>query len=173
MTRLTVLTVPDPRLRLKAGPVTQVDDEIRQLMNDMMETMYTDDGVGLAAVQVGIPKRVIVIDLTDHYPTLKPLKIANPEITWRSKETTVELESCLSVPDQCAPVERHLAIKVKYLDENNSFQEIDAEDLLARCFQHEIDHLDGKVYIDKQFHLKIANLVVQNHDLYLSCSYLP
>ncbi len=159
MTRLTVLTVPDPRLRLKAEPVAQVDDEIRTLMNNLMETMYADDGAGLAAVQVGIPKRVIVMDLTDHYPTLKPLKIANPEITWRSKETKVELEACLSVPDQCAPVERHLAIKVKYLDENNILQEIDAEDLLARCFQHEIDHLDGKVYIDYVSPLKRQILI--------------
>jgi peptide deformylase len=159
MTRLTVLTVPDPRLRIKAEPVAQVDDDIRKLMSDLMETMYADDGAGLAAVQVGISKRVIVMDLTDHYPSLKPLKIANPEITWRSKETKIELEGCLSVPDQCAPIERYVAIKAKYLDENNVLQEVAAEGVMARCFQHEIDHLNGKVYIDYLSSLKRQILI--------------
>ncbi len=159
MARFTVLTVPDPRLRIKAEPVLQVDDSVRQLMNDLMDTMYADDGAGLAAVQVGIPKRVIVMDLTDQYPSLRPLKIANPEITWRSEETEIELEGCLSVPEQSARIERHAAIKVRYLDENNRLHEINAEGILARCFQHEIDHLDGKVYIDYVSPLKRQILI--------------
>lgn len=159
MARFTVLTVPDPRLRMKAEPVLQVDDSVRQLMSDLMESMYADDGAGLAAVQIGVLKRVIVMDLTDHYPSMKPLKIADPEITWRSEKTEIELEGCLSVPEQCALIERHAAIKVRYLDENNRLHEIGAEGLLARCFQHEIDHLDGRVYIDYLSPLKKQILI--------------
>eukprot|EP01037_Dinobryon_pediforme_P014864 gene14864-15001_t len=122
MTRLTVLTIPDPRLRIKAEPVAQVDDALRQFMADLMETMYAED---------------------DNFPDLPPIKMANPEIIWHSKETIIEQESCLSVPEQFANVKRFKAVRVRYLDEHNQSQEIEGEDLLAKCLQHEIDHLDG------------------------------
>jgi peptide deformylase len=160
MARLTVLTVPDPRLRIKADAVNQVDDEIRRLMADMMETMYAEEGVGLAATQVGISKRVIVFDLSETYKDLPPMKMANPEIIWHSDETVIEPEGCLSVPDQRADVKRSKAVKVRYLDEHNKSQELEAEDLLAKCLQHEIDHLDGIVYIDYLSTLK-KQLIIQ------------
>ncbi|NBT84997.1 MAG: peptide deformylase [Alphaproteobacteria bacterium] len=160
MARLTVLTIPDPRLRIKAEPVAQVDDALRQFMADLMETMYAEDGVGLAATQVGINKRVIVFDLSDNFPDLPPIKMANPEIIWHSKETIIEQESCLSVPEQFANVKRFKAVRVRYLDEHNQSQEIEGEDLLAKCLQHEIDHLDGIVYIDHLSTLK-RQLIIQ------------
>lgn len=160
MARLTVLTVPDSRLRIKAEPVAQVDDSIRQLMADLMETMYAEDGAGLAATQVGINKRVIVFDISDTFPDLPPMKMANPEIIWHSKETVTSAEACLSVPDQFANVKRFQAVRVRYLDENNQEQELEGEDLLAKCLQHEIDHLDGVVYIDYLSSLK-RQLIIQ------------
>lgn len=160
MARLTVLTIPDPRLRIKAEPVTQVNDEIRQLMADLMETMYAEDGAGLAATQVGINKRVIVFDISDNLPHLPPMKMANPEIIWHSKETVIEPEACLSVPDQFANVKRSKAVRVRYIDEHNVHQELEGEDLLAKCLQHEIDHLDGIVYIDHLSTLK-RQLIIQ------------
>jgi len=160
MARLTVLTVPDPRLRIKAEPIVQVDDNVRRLMDDLMETMYAEDGAGLAATQVGINKRVIVFDLSDTYPNLPPMKMANPEIIWHSKETATEPEGCLSVPDQFANVKRSKGVRVRYLDEHNQPQELEGEDLLAKCLQHEIDHLDGIVYIDHLSTLK-RQLIIQ------------
>ncbi|MBY0281759.1 MAG: peptide deformylase [Alphaproteobacteria bacterium] len=160
MARLTVLTVPDPRLRIKAEPVAQVDEAVHQLMADLMETMYAEDGAGLAATQVGINKRVIVFDISEHLPHLPPMKMANPEIIWRSKETVIEAEACLSVPEQFANVKRHKSVRVRYLDEHNQSQELEGEDLLAKCLQHEIDHLDGIVYIDHLSTLK-RQLILQ------------
>lgn len=160
MARLTILTVPDPRLRIKAEPITQVDDTIRQLMADLMETMYAEDGAGLAATQVGINKRIIVFDISDTFPNLPPMRMANPEIIWHSKETVTSVEACLSVPDQFANVKRFKAVRVRYLDENNQQQELEGEDLLAKCLQHEIDHLDGIVYIDHLSSLK-RQLIIQ------------
>ncbi|MBY0462625.1 MAG: peptide deformylase [Alphaproteobacteria bacterium] len=160
MALLTVLTIPDPRLRIKAEPVAQVDDTVRRLMADMVETMYADDGAGLAATQVGITKRVIVFDISDHFPDLPLMKMANPEIIWRSKETVTEPEACLSVPEQFANVKRFKAVRVRYIDEHNQPQEIEGEGLLAKCLQHEIDHLDGIVYIDHLSTLK-RQLIIQ------------
>ncbi len=150
MTRLTVLTVPDPRLKLKAVSVETVDDSVRQLMKDMLETMYAEEGAGLAATQVGIQKRVVVMDIpgpNENEPGTI-YKMVNPEIVWESEETCTYNEGCLSVPGQRAEVERPTRVKIRYLDEHNQKQEIDADDFLARCVQHEIDHLDGKLYID-------------------------
>lgn len=147
MTQLTVLTVPDKRLRLKAEPIEKVDDSIRQLMNDMLETMYVHDGIGLAAIQVNVQKRVLVVDLGDDRQE-KPLKAANPEILWVSEDLQVTNEGCLSVPGPYGEVTRPLSIGLRYLDENNKIQEIEAHGLFADCIQHEIDHLNGKLFVD-------------------------
>lgn len=154
MTLLNVLTVPDPRLRIKAKPVSIVDDKIRTIFDDMVETMYAEDGIGLAAPQVGIDLRLIVIDISDSAPGTAVLKMANPEITWHSIETSVCNEGCLSVPEQRAEVSRPKAIKMNYLDENGILQHIESDDILATCIQHEIDHLNGKLYIDYLSSLK-------------------
>jgi peptide deformylase len=161
MALFNVLTVPDSRLRIKASPVEKVDRYILQLMEDMLETMYDDDGAGLAATQVGVNQRVIVIDLGEHMPEPNsgPLKLANPEIIWRSPETKKNWEGCLSVPGQSAEVERSIAIRLRYLDEQNVIQEKDFGDWAAVCLQHEIDHLDGILYIDHLSALKRQLLI--------------
>ena len=153
MTRLTVLTVPDPRLRIKAQPIAAVDDEIRKLMDDMLETMYDEDGIGLAAIQVNVQKRVMVVDLGEDRQE-KPLFIANPELLWTSEEMQVTQEGCLSVPSQYDEVIRPLSVRLKYLDENNQSQILEASGLLADCIQHEIDHLNGKLFVDHLSPLK-------------------
>ncbi len=156
MSQLTILTVPDPRLTKVADPITCVTDDIRQLMDDMLETMYANEGMGLAATQVGILKRIIVIDLNaseeDLPPT--PLKMVNPEILWQSGETSHLVEACLSVPYQRGDVERPSRVKIRYMDEHNVTHEIDADGLMATCVQHEIDHLNGILYIDHLSRLK-------------------
>lgn len=156
MTILKVLTAPDPRLKVVAKPIEQVDGEIRQLMDDMLETMYANDGVGLAATQVGVAKRVIVMDINFGQESLKPhpLKMANPEILWTSEELQTLNEGCLSVPEQRAVVSRPAEVTVRYLDENNVAQELQADGDLACCIQHEIDHLNGMLFIDHLSRLK-------------------
>jgi peptide deformylase len=156
MALLTVLTAPDPRLKVVAKPVDQVDDEIRQLMADMLETMYAHDGIGLAAVQVNVAKRVIVMDINFGDESLKPapLKMANPEILWHSSTTQSLNEGCLSVPGQRAVITRPDTVIVRYLDEYNQVQELQADGDLACCIQHEIDHLDGQLFIDHLSRLK-------------------
>lgn len=161
MARLTVLTVPDPRLKLKAAPVPTVDASIRQLMDNMLETMHAEDGIGLAATQVGIQKRVVVMEIPD-VDEKKPgmvYKMANPEIVWVSNNICSYNEGCLSVPGQRAQIERPDRVKIRFLDENNNQQELDADDILARCVQHEIDHLDGKLYVDYLTPLKKQLLI--------------
>jgi peptide deformylase len=156
MALLTVLTAPDPRLKIKAKPVKAVDDDVRLLMDDMLETMYANEGMGLAATQVGVDKRVVVIDLTDENEGGEPLvmKLANPEIVWASEETSLSDEACLSVPNLRGAVVRATKVKIRYLNEHNKAVEIDGDGLLARCIQHEIDHLDGILYIDHLSRLK-------------------
>ncbi|MGV8948114.1 MAG: peptide deformylase [Candidatus Paracaedibacter sp.] len=156
MALLTVLIAPDPRLKIKAKPVEAVDDTIRRLMDDMLETMYANDGMGLAATQVGVDKRIVVIDLHAGDDDLKPevMKLVNPEVLWTSSETLVDFESCLSVPHQQAAVERSAKVKVRYLNESNIQKEIEVDGLLSVCIQHEIDHLDGILYIDHLSALK-------------------
>jgi len=153
---LPVLIAPDPRLKIKAKPVEAVDDTIRCLMDDMLETMYANDGMGLAATQVGVDKRVIVMDLNAGDENAPPMimKLANPEVLWTSDETLVDFESCFSVPNQHGAVERSTKVKIRYLDENNAQKEIEADGLLSVCIQHEIDHLDGILYIDHLSALK-------------------
>jgi len=148
MALLPIITAPDPRLKIKAKPVAKVDAEVRQLMDDMLETMYHAVGIGLAAPQVGSAHRVLVIDVAREGEPPNPLRIANPEILWHSDETMVANEGCLSLPEHYADVARPRAIRMRYLDHENEICEIDAEGLLATCLQHEIDHLDGVLFVD-------------------------
>jgi peptide deformylase len=156
MAKLTVLTVPDPKLKIKAKPVEVVDDTIRQLMDDMLETMYAEDGGGLAATQVGVALRVVVMDANAGSDSLKPnpIRMANPEIFWLSEDTCVYDEACLSVPGASGKVERPERVKFRYVDEHNVQHELEVDGYAGRCIQHEIDHLDGIVYIDHLSRLK-------------------
>jgi peptide deformylase len=148
MARLPIIIAPDPRLKVTAAPVEAVDDEVRRLMDDMLETMHAAPGIGLAAPQVGVAKRVLVLDVAGDDEGLNPLKVANPEILWASDETRVDEEGCLSVPDHYAEVTRAAKVTVRYLDYDNEIREIEAEGTLATCLQHEMDHLDGTLFID-------------------------
>ncbi|HWB50762.1 MAG TPA: peptide deformylase [Stellaceae bacterium] len=154
MAVLPIITAPDPRLKLAAKPVVKVDAKLRRLMDDMLDTMYGSIGIGLAAPQVGASQRVIVIDVAREGEKPNPMRIANPEILWRSEETTVAQEGCLSVPEHYADVSRAAKIRLRYLDHENEIREIDAEGLLATCLQHEIDHLDGVLFVDHLSALK-------------------
>lgn len=159
MAKLEIITLPDPRLRLVCQPVEKVDDEIRTLMDDMLETMYAAPGIGLAAIQVAVPKRLIVVDVSGEDEESNPICLANPEITWQSDELHVYQEGCLSIPEYYEDVERPARVKVKYLDRDNNEQEMEADGLLAVCVQHEIDHLDGGLFIDHISKLKRDRVV--------------
>lgn len=148
MVKLNVLTVPDARLHLKAKPVSAIDDTIKQILDDMVETMYAEDGIGLAAPQIGISLQLVVIDIYAGSSSSHLLKMINPEITWRSAELNICNEACLSVPEQHAEIKRPKAIKMTYRDEHGVKQFIESDDMLATCIQHELDHLNGKLYID-------------------------
>jgi peptide deformylase len=148
MALLPIITAPDPRLKIKARQVAKVDAKVRRLMDDMLETMYQAIGLGLAAPQVGIAQRVIVVDAAREGEDRNPLRIANPEILWRSEETTIANEGCLSLPEHYADVSRPAEIRLRYLDHQNELREISAKGLLATCIQHEIDHLDGVLFVD-------------------------
>jgi peptide deformylase len=154
MALLTVITAPDPRLKVNAKPVAKVDAEVRKLMDDMLDTMYAAPGIGLAAPQVGVARRVIVLDLAREGETPQPLRMANPELVWTSAEEASYNEGCLSLPDQFADVVRPAAIKVRYLDHENEIRELSADGLLATCIQHEMDHLDGVLFVDHISSLK-------------------
>jgi peptide deformylase len=146
MALLSILTYPDPRLHTVAKPVQAVDARIRGLINDMLETMYEANGIGLAATQVDVHERLIVIDTSEERN--QPLVLINPEITWASEETQVGDEGCLSVPGIYDGVERASAVKVRALDGDGQSREISAEGILAVCIQHEMDHLLGKVFVE-------------------------
>jgi len=153
----TIITPPDPRLRLACAPVESVDDSIRALMDDMLETMYAAPGVGLAAIQIAVPKRVIVIDVAkrkDDEASADPICLANPEILWASEELASYEEGCLSVPEFYEEVFRPARVRVGYLDREGRRQEIEADDILATCLQHEIDHLNGILFVDHISRLK-------------------
>ncbi|MGE0723761.1 MAG: peptide deformylase [Alphaproteobacteria bacterium] len=149
MSLLPILVAPDPRLKLKAQPVERVDASVRKLMDDMLETMYAAPGIGLAAPQVGVGQRVLVIDTAGEGEEKRPLRMANPEIVWASDEDMEQNEGCLSVPEHYADVVRPAEVKVRYLDENDQAQELHASGLLSTCVQHEMDHLDGILFIDR------------------------
>ena len=148
MAILPIFTVPDPLLKKKSKPVDKVDDKLRTFMDDMLETMYDAPGIGLAAVQVGKLWRILVIDLSPDGEDPDPKYYINPEITWTSEEMNIYNEGCLSIPEQYADIERPAECKVKFLDYNGEENEIHVEGLLATCIQHEMDHLDGVVFID-------------------------
>ena len=149
-----ILLVPDPRLKLVSEPVERVDDEVRELMADMLETMYEAPGIGLAAIQIGAPRRVIVMDLAREGEPAQPRYFVNPQILWRSEETAPYEEGCLSIPEIYDEVERPARIRLTYLDQDGQTVEEDAEGLYAVCIQHEIDHLHGILFIDHLSPLK-------------------
>jgi peptide deformylase len=151
MARLSILEFPDPRLRTRAAPVTKVDDELRRLIDDMFETMYAAPGIGLAATQVNVHKRVIVIDISQDRD--QPVVLINPEIVSRTGTEETE-EGCLSVPGIYDKVTRAEKIRVRTLDRTGGQIEIDADRLLAVCIQHEMDHLEGKLFVDYLSELK-------------------
>jgi peptide deformylase len=148
MAILHIITAPDKRLKVKSEPVKNVDAELAALMDDMLETMYLAPGVGLAAPQVGVTKRIIVVDVGKKEEEREPLRMANPEIIWESEDWSVYEEGCLSLPEYYADVERPEQVRVKYLDETNTERELEVEGLLATCIQHEIDHLEGVLFVD-------------------------
>ncbi|MFD1788684.1 peptide deformylase [Sphingomonas floccifaciens] len=159
MTVMTILEIPDARLRAVAEPVAQVDDAVRTLIDDMFDTMYDAHGIGLAATQVGVEKRVVVIDLQEGEdeegkPVRNPKAFVNPEILSVSEEMSKYNEGCLSIPEQYAEVERPARCRVKWLDRDGAQQEADMDGLLATCMQHEIDHLNGVLLIDHISRLK-------------------
>lgn len=149
-----ILTAPDPRLREVSKPVSQVDDDLRELMDDMLETMYDAPGIGLAAIQVGVPVRVIVMDLAGEGEEPAPRYFVNPEILDPSDDLAVYEEGCLSVPEFFDEVERPAQCRVKYLDYDGKEQTLDTDGLLATCIQHEMDHLEGVLFIDHLSRLK-------------------
>jgi peptide deformylase len=153
MTVLPIIETPDPRLKLKSLPVAGVDDALRALMDDMLATMYAAPGIGLAAIQVGEPKRVLVLDLQEN-EIKTPCYFVNPEVIWASDELASYNEGCLSVPEQYGEVERPARIKLRYLDYTGAAQEDDMDGLLATCVQHEMDHLEGILFIDHLSKLK-------------------
>ena len=146
MTQLTILRYPDPRLHTVAKPVAQVDARLRQLADDMFETMYEAQGIGLAATQVDVHERFIVVDVSENRD--QPMVLINPEIVWASEETRVGDEGCLSVPGIYDGVERALAVRVQAMDLDGRLQTHEAEGMLAVCIQHEMDHLIGKVFVE-------------------------
>ena len=150
----TILTEPNKILRQISKPVEKVGDEERELMRDMLETMYSANGIGLAAIQIGIPKRIIVMDLSKEENKKLPMYFVNPVITEKNNENKTYEEGCLSVPNQFAEIDRPNKCKVEYLDFDGNKQTIQAEGLLATCIQHEIDHLEGILFIDYLSKLK-------------------
>jgi peptide deformylase len=160
MAKLPILVAPDPRLKLTAKPVKVVDDDARRLMDDMLETMYAAPGIGLAAPQVAVSKRIIVIDIAKEGEPKAPLRMANPEVIWVSDEDATYEEGCLSVPEHYAEVVRPARVRVRYLDHQNEIRELEADGLLATVVQHEIDHLDGILFIDHLSNLK-RNMILR------------
>ena len=167
MALLNILCYPDPRLHKVAKPVTAFDDKLRELVADMLETMYESQGVGLAATQVDVHQRLVVMDTTDERN--QPTVLVNPEITWFSEERVKGEEGCLSVPGIYDGVERAVAVKVKAADEHGKVRELSAEGLMAVCVQHELDHLMGKVFVEylsplKRNRIKTKMLKAQRED---------
>ena len=149
-----IIILPDKRLRLVSEPVKTIDREIKTLVADMFETMYDAPGIGLAAIQVGVPRRVVTMDLSKKEEAQEPRVFINPEVLWRSDEKAKYEEGCLSIPEFYEEVERPVQVRVKYLDLEGEALEIEANGLLATCLQHEIDHLNGVLFIDHMSKLK-------------------
>jgi peptide deformylase len=159
MALLEILQAPHPVLKAKANPVARVDAALRRLAADMFETMYKAPGIGLAAPQVGISERLVVLDVADGEER-RPMVLVNPEIVWRSGDRATAEEGCLSLPGQFADVTRPQAVKVRFLDEHGAAQELDTDGLLARCVQHELDHLNGILFVDHLTALK-RNMIMR------------
>jgi peptide deformylase len=156
-----IITLPDKRLRLVSAPLAEIDRDALALMDDMLATMYEAPGIGLAAIQIGVPKRIVVIDIAsrtaedeDAEPEPDPIRLVNPEIVWRSEETDLREEGCLSIPEVYEEVERPIACKVRFRDPTGAERELDCAGLLARCVQHEVDHINGVLFIDHISRLK-------------------
>ena len=160
MAKLDIIIAPDPRLKVKCKPVAKVDAKVARLMDDMLETMYAAPGIGLAAPQVGVAQRVIVLDVAREDEKPASLRMANPELVWVSDEDATYNEGCLSLPEHYADVVRPKAIRVHYLDHQNEIRELEAEGLLATCIQHEMDHLDGILFVDHITALK-RNIILR------------
>jgi peptide deformylase len=154
MTIRPILTAPDPRLKAVSEPVAEVDDEMKKLADDLLETMYAADGIGLAAVQVGVPKRMLVMDIAQAQGKREPMVFINPKIVWASEENVTTEEGCLSVPEIWDDVERPAKIRAEYQDRDGNAQTLEADGLLACCLQHEMDHLDGVLFLDHLSKLK-------------------
>ena len=159
MTVRKILTEPNPILRQKSQPVDKVDDLTRKLMDDMLETMYLAPGIGLAAIQIGVLKRIIVLDISKDPEKKEPMYFVNPVIVSTSKNNITYEEGCLSVPGQFAEIDRPDRCHVKYLDYNGNYKELKPEGLLATCIQHEIDHLEGILFIDYLSNLKKSMII--------------
>jgi peptide deformylase len=149
-----ILILPDKTLRLVSKPVAKVDSATRKLIDDMFETMYAAPGIGLAAIQIGEPRRIVTLDLAKKDETKAPQVFINPELTWESDARNTHEEGCLSIPEYYEEVERPAEVRVRYLDTEGRSQEIEAKGLLATCLQHEIDHLNGVLFIDHISKLK-------------------
>ncbi len=157
MAKLDIITLPDRKLRMKSAPVERIDDDVRRFLDAMLETMYAAPGIGLAGVQVGTPRRMVTVDVAqreDENAEPNPLFLINPKVLWSSDERATGEEGCLSIPDYFAEVERPARVRVAYLDRDGKPQEIDANGILAVVIQHEIDHLNGKLFIDYLSKLK-------------------
>jgi peptide deformylase len=156
----TIITAPDPLLKRLSKPVAEVTDDLRALMDDMLETMYEAPGIGLAAIQVGEPVEVIVLDIARDEDDPKPQHFVNPKITWASDELGTYEEGCLSVPEFTADIDRPAEIKLSFLDYDGNKQDLHAEGLLATCIQHEMDHLKGILFIDHLSNVK-RNMIIR------------
>jgi peptide deformylase len=149
-----IIKLPDKRLRLKSEPVKRIDASLRKLVDDMFETMYAAPGIGLAGIQIGVAKRVVILDLSKKEEQHQPQVFINPEVTWKSAEKSTYEEGCLSIPEYYEEVERPAQVKVKYLDLDGKEHEDEVKGLFATCLQHEIDHTNGVLFIDHISKLK-------------------
>jgi peptide deformylase len=154
MTLRTIIIIPDPQLRLVSAPVASVDKAVQALAEDMLETMYDAPGIGLAAIQVGVPQRIVTIDLAKKDQPKEPMVLINPEILSASEEKSTYEEGCLSIPEYYEEVERPASVRMRWMDLKGQTHEMDADGILATCIQHEIDHLNGKLFIDYLSKLK-------------------
>ena len=160
MAVMPIIVAPDPRLKIKAKSIDKVDDAVRTLMDDMLETMYSANGIGLAAPQVGDDRRVIVIDAARQDEDTAPIYMANPQIVDVGDDDRIHEEGCLSLPEHFAEVTRPDRVKIRYLDRDNELLEIEVDELLSTCIQHEIDHLDGILFVDHVSALK-RNMILR------------
>jgi peptide deformylase len=149
-----IIVIPEPVLRQVSVPIAAVTKDVRALADDMLETMYDAPGIGLAAIQIGVPQRIVTIDLAKKDEPKEPIVFINPEIIWSSEETSTYEEGCLSIPEYYEEVTRPAQVKLRYTDIKGAAQEMNADGLMATCIQHEIDHLDGKLFIDYLSKLK-------------------